>query len=152
MDANFKKCIKFIIDKIEGPVATNDPDDPGGFTIYGLASRYNPGISKDTTREQAEQIYRAKYWTAECRKAEWPLDLVFFDSNINPQNDPELSGSGNQELIGLCGPWEHADPFAYAFKFLVRRAGRYARRSSTKFVRGHVRRCERILDFIESNP
>lgn len=147
MDENFDTCCEFCVKSLEGP-PTDDPTDPGGFTIWGLARKYHPEITRDTTYEQAKKIYRAQYWRPDCNVAPWPVDLVLFDGNINPQNDPRLPGSGNQELISLLGYWEGTDPYQYAFAFLVKRASRYARVSNEKYVRGHVQRCERVLDFI----
>jgi lysozyme family protein len=50
-----------IIDR-EGP-ATNDPNDRGGRTQYGISERTNPEAWADgqVTREEAEAIYRQKY-------------------------------------------------------------------------------------------
>jgi hypothetical protein len=148
MNDNFNKCCDFVVKSLEGP-PTNDPQDLGGFTIWGLASKYNPEVTKDMTYEQAKQIYRAKYWRSDCSRADWPLDLCFFDGHVNPQDDPKLDGSGNVELVKLLGPWESAEPYRYAYAFLLCRAGRYARRSQDKYVRGHIQRMERLLKFIE---
>jgi hypothetical protein len=148
MNENFDRCCEFVVKGLEGK-PTNDPHDPGGFTIWGLASAYNPEVTKDTTYEQAKQIYRAKYWGHDCTRAAWPLDLVFFDSRVNSQNDPNMEGVGNDELVKLLGNWEGRDPYRYAYSFLLCRAGRYARRSQDIYVRGHVRRVERLLRFIE---
>lgn len=148
MNENFDKCCEFTVKTLEGP-PTDDKDDPGGFTIWGLASKHNPEVTRYTTYEQAKQIYRAKYWGSDCSRASWPLDLVFFDSRVNSQNDPNMDGVGNDELVKLLGSWESADPYRYAYAFLLCRAGRYARRSTDKFIRGHVRRVERLLRFVE---
>lgn len=147
-DINFEKCCAFVVKTLEGP-PTDDPADPGGFTVWGLASKYHPGITRDTTYEQARAIYRAEYWRPDCARAPWPLDLCFFDGHVNPQNDPRLDGSGNGELVKILGSWEGVDPYRYAYAFLVLRAGRYARCSSDRFVRGHVQRIERLVKFIE---
>jgi hypothetical protein len=151
MDSNFDRCCDFVVKELESKTAisSNDPNDPGGFTIWGLSSKYNTGISRNTTYEQAKQIYRAKYWRSDCSRAAWPLDLCFFDGNVNPQDDPQLDGAGNGELVKLLGNWESAEPYRYAYAFLILRAGRYARRSSDRFVRGHVQRVERLLKYIE---
>lgn len=148
MNENFDKCCDFVVKTLEGP-PTDDPSDPGGFTIWGLASKYNPEVMRYTTYEQAKQIFRTKYWRSDCSRAAWPLDLCFFDGNVNPQDDPKLDGSGNAELVKLLGPWESADPYRYAYSFLILRTWRYARRSADKYVRGHVQRIGRLLRFIE---
>ena len=147
-DINFDRCCDFVVKGLEGK-PTDDVNDPGGYTIWGLASRYNPEVTRDTTYEQAKQIYRAKYWRSDCSRAAWPLDLCFFDGHVNPQDDPKLDGAGNDELVKLLGDWSAAEPYRYAYAFLILRAGRYARRSSDRFVRGHVQRVERLLKFIE---
>lgn len=44
----------------------NDPDDPGGETIWGVSRRsfpnFNGGNFKDATREQAIELYRTEFW------------------------------------------------------------------------------------------
>lgn len=41
----------------------NDPEDPGGFTKWGVSQRAWPNISvKDLTRPQAEALYYERYW------------------------------------------------------------------------------------------
>lgn len=148
MNENFDRACDFVVRTLEGP-PTMDPRDPGAFTIWGLSSKYNPEVSKNTTYEQAKAIYRAKYWRSDCARAAWPLDLCFFDGHVNPQNDPSMEHVGNDELVKLLGNWEGLDPYRYAYAFLLMRAGRYARRSSSVFVRGHIRRLERLMRFIE---
>lgn len=147
-DSNFDIACTFVVKVLEGP-PTDDPNDPGGFTIWGLSKEYNPEVTRYTTYEQAKQIYRAKYWRSDCSRADWPLDLCFFDGHVNPQDDPKLDGAGNAELVKLLGPWEFRDPYSYAYAFLILRADRYARRSSDLYVRGHVQRIGRLLKFIE---
>ena len=42
---------------------SNDPDDPGGETNWGISTRANPGVDvADLIEEQAIDIYRTKYW------------------------------------------------------------------------------------------
>lgn len=54
--------IPFLIDRIEG-VESNDPDDPGGHTVWGISKRWHPEMYQNgpPTREQAEQFYRDHY-------------------------------------------------------------------------------------------
>lgn len=40
------------------------PNDPGGFTIWGLSKRAHPWISTKTTRKEAEDVYEKVYWRA----------------------------------------------------------------------------------------
>jgi lysozyme family protein len=42
---------------------SNDPNDAGGETKYGIAKRWHPNIDiKNLTLEGAKQIYRLEYW------------------------------------------------------------------------------------------
>lgn len=54
--------------KWEGEQYTNDPDDPGGETKYGISKKAFPNINiKELTLDQAEKIYYSKYWKiAKC--------------------------------------------------------------------------------------
>jgi len=117
------------------------------------------------TYEQAKKIYRAKYWRLDCSRADWPLDLCFFDGFVNPQDDPSVPGVGNDEIVKYLGPWESREPYRYAYAFLIvvtpskmaagssylLRADRYARRSADRYVRGHIRRIGNLLRFIENS-
>ena len=110
---------------------SNDPDDPGGFTIWGLAKKYHPWIDKNTTIEQAKEVYLNKYWIPSgCDDAPFPLDICLFDSAVNPQNDPKIPGAGNKELLSL-NPENWQD-------YQLLRMERYLRCSKEKYVKGHV--------------
>ena len=58
---NFLVAMKFIY-KWEGHYS-NDPDDPGGETKYGISKRAYPNEDiKNLTRERAEVLYKRDYW------------------------------------------------------------------------------------------
>jgi len=69
---------------------TNDPDDPGGETRWGISARANPDVDvADLTEEQAIDIYRTKYWLdvyddiiAEC------IGAKVFDLAVNMGHGP----------------------------------------------------------------
>jgi lysozyme family protein len=70
---------------------TDDPNDPGGLTIWGICKRDWPGIvaslaamTKEDSREAAKAFYLANYWN-QCGldDVETPLDVVLFDAAIN---------------------------------------------------------------------
>ena len=65
-DAIFEKAFMFVL-KWEGGY-TNDPDDPGGETKYGISKRQYPYLDiKHLTLEQAKDIYYKDYWLkAKC--------------------------------------------------------------------------------------
>ena len=81
----FDDCFKFIMKWEGGDKYTNDPDDPGGETKFGISKRSHPGLDiKNLTEEKAKEIYRAEYWgTSGADTAEWPLCLAIFDSAVN---------------------------------------------------------------------
>ncbi len=75
----FQKCIPVIIKNEVGNFPnggyTNDPDDAGGETKWGISKRANPDLDiKNLTREEAEKRYFEKYWK--------PLNLENIE-NIN---------------------------------------------------------------------
>jgi hypothetical protein len=80
---NFDKAFLWTIGAEGKP--TDDPHDPGGFTIWGLAKRYHAAISKDTTIEYAKEVYRKEYWDAiNGDSMPYPLDIAAFDCAVNP--------------------------------------------------------------------
>lgn len=65
MPSDFNVAIKVVLANEGGYV--NNPTDYGGATNFGIsylvAQQYYPGINmRDMTVEQAEEIYRHKYW------------------------------------------------------------------------------------------
>jgi lysozyme family protein len=122
---------------------SNDPDDPGGFTIWGLAKRYHPEIDANTAIEQAEAIYLKEYWIPSgCDDQPFPMDVCLFDSAVNPQNDPKLPGAGNQEILNMNPRnWQ---------EYMIFRMQRYMRVSKDIYVKGHIFRVLRLCDQIKS--
>jgi hypothetical protein len=139
MRENFDKAFKITIG-LEGK-PSDDPRDPGGFTIWGLAKRYHPEIDENTTIEYAKEVYLRQYWIPSgCDSQPFPMDLCLFDSAVNPQNDPKLPGAGNQEILNL-----HPENWQ---EYMIFRMQRYMRVSKSEFVKGHIFRvlklCEQI--------
>lgn len=90
-DPIFCKLIEYIL-LSEGDYS-NDPDDPGGPTKYGIALNYNKEILatmgikdvKGLTYPQAKQIYYVKYWLA-CGANyihDESLAYMHFDTAVN---------------------------------------------------------------------
>ena len=64
---------------------TNNPDDPGGETKFGISKRSYPVVNiRDLTPEQAKAIYKRDFWDV-VRGDDWPYVLSFqlFDAAVN---------------------------------------------------------------------
>lgn len=119
-----------------------DSRDPGGFTIWGLASKYNPEVNPATTLAEAKEIYLKRYWIpAGCDDQPYPMDICLFDSQVNPQNDPKWNLGGNKEIM-LLGPgcWH---------EYLLLRMLRYMRNSKDYYVKGHLFRTLKLYQQIK---
>ncbi|MBC7350415.1 MAG: glycoside hydrolase family 108 protein [Candidatus Aminicenantes bacterium] len=91
--SRFDEVIKIVLG-FEGGYS-NDPDDPGGKTNYGITegtfhAAKQEGIIPymlditELTPEQAMDIYRIKYWEPiKGDKLPPPLDLIVFDTAVN---------------------------------------------------------------------
>ena len=63
---------------------SNDADDPGGATMFGIASASHPDIVFPITWEQAKDIYLLEYWVrGGCDVLAYPLDVLHFDCCVN---------------------------------------------------------------------
>lgn len=61
MNAQFGPAITFVLQHEGG--YSNDPNDPGGETNFGISKRSYPDVDiKNLTREQAIAIYERDYW------------------------------------------------------------------------------------------
>lgn len=82
MKENFDLAFKTTVG-LEGGY-TNDPDDPGGETKFGIAKKYHPNVDiKNLTLEQAKEIYRKEYWNkinGDTLPA--PMDIIGFDRSV----------------------------------------------------------------------
>jgi lysozyme family protein len=76
-------CISVVMTSEGG--YSNDPNDPGGETNYGLSKRAYPSLDiKNLTADQAQFYYNRDYWQPlMCDKYPAPLDLYVFDSGFN---------------------------------------------------------------------
>jgi len=79
---DFGRAFEFI-KKWEGGYS-DDPNDPGGETKFGISKRSYPSLDiKNLTIDQARSIYYRDYWQASgAGNLGWPLSLVVFDSAV----------------------------------------------------------------------
>jgi lysozyme family protein len=83
MILTFEDCVNHVL-RWEGGYS-NDPNDPGGETNFGISKRAYPNLDiKHLTRDQAKQIYFTDYWQAVgADKMPDGLNLLAFDTAVN---------------------------------------------------------------------
>ena len=140
MRENFDKAFQLTIG-LEGAYS-NNKNDPGGETNFGISKRYHPDTDvKNLTPDGAKAIYRQEYWIpAGCDAVPYPLDICLFDSQVNPQNDPKLPGGGNLEIQN-----QHPENWQ---EYMMLRMVRYMKNSKPEFVKGHIFRVLKLFEQI----
>lgn len=81
----FPAALAFVLLKEGGAAVTDDPDDPGGLTKYGICQRSYPHLDiRNLSERQASVIYRADYWTpACCAQVPGTVGIMMFDTAVN---------------------------------------------------------------------
>lgn len=85
MKENFNKAFDLVLGFEGGAEVTDDPNDRGGLTKYGISQRAHPDIDiRALTLADAKRIYKFKYWDAVGGDHLPPdIDLLIFDMAIN---------------------------------------------------------------------
>lgn len=83
-DDNFNRYVDKVIE-FEGGL-TNDPNDLGGLTKYGIAKKYYPNLDiANLTIQQAKDIYYTDYWlSTKSYLVDKHIQFLFFDSCVTP--------------------------------------------------------------------
>jgi hypothetical protein len=137
MKENFDKALKFTLEA-EG-IYSNEPDDPGGETKYGISRNNHPEISQEDwnnfTLDMAKDIYKKSYWDAcNCDNLDYPLDILVFDAAVN-------MGVSNAKKLGTFESLE---------SFILKRIAMYATfKKFDIYGRGWVNRCINLWNFIK---
>ena len=82
--STFERALDFVLEHEGGYV--NDPQDPGGETIYGISRRAHPEAWANgrPTREHAAEIYLKDYWKPlRCDQMTPAVALMLFDTGVN---------------------------------------------------------------------
>lgn len=87
---NFDQAFTGVIG-VEGGYS-NDPNDPGGETKYGISKRAYPDENiPNMTLERAKMLYKRDYWdAAKCDLTPYPLDVLVFDAAVNQGVEPAI--------------------------------------------------------------
>lgn len=102
--SSFRAAFDFIIMNPEiegGGKFTDDPDDAGGKTRYGIAQNFNPDVDVENLDEQgACDWYEANVWKkSSCDKMPYAMGLALFNAVINP--GPGAGPRLFQKALGL---------------------------------------------------
>lgn len=100
MADNFEQAAEFT-KRWEGGYS-NDPDDPGGETNFGLSKRFYPDLDlKNITWDEAKRKYLEIWENNRCGKLSLPMDVVAFDCWFN--HSPKAV---RRFLLNSEGSWE----------------------------------------------
>jgi len=83
---NFDRAFDLTVMRFEGgAVYTNDPNDPGGETKYGISKRAYPNLDiRNLTKEKAKEIFRTDYWNpVGGDEMPYPWDIIVTDAAFN---------------------------------------------------------------------
>jgi lysozyme family protein len=136
---NLEIALKFTL-KWEGGYS-NDPNDPGGETKFGISKRYHQDLDiKNLTLEGAVGIYNTEYWEpCGCAILDLPLAVCVFDTAVNRGVSKAL-----QYLQTTKDPLEYIG---------LRRDGYYAivlkNPSQKKYINGWINRINDLRKYVE---
>lgn len=151
----FQRCVALIMELEGGDRYTNDPQDPGGETKYGISKRAFPQEDiRGLTLERAMGIYRDRYW-GPIRGDRLPpqLALCVFDCAVNQGQGAAIrllqcavrakeDGVMGDKTIHLV---ERMDAKGLLADYMCRRVHRYLLSDDyAQFGKGWVRRLFRI--------
>ena len=149
MKENWEKAINFVLEKEGG--YSNDPQDTGGVTIYGIAKKYHPKEveqmeslwkqgKKDECKEIAKMIYKDEYWDKiNGDSLPYPRDIIMFDIAVN-------MGIGTAFSLAKRAPDNWRD-------YLFERENLYVNYSAKNqcFLMGWIKRCLDLYYLIIKN-
>jgi hypothetical protein len=82
MRENFELAVGFVLNHEGG--YSQDPDDPGGETNFGISKKYHPEIDiKNLTKIEAARIYFNSYWIPTGDLLKFPKDIIYMDMAVN---------------------------------------------------------------------
>lgn len=124
---------------------TNDPDDPGGETKWGISKEFHPDEDiANLTKERALEIYYDEYWNVcGANILDFPDCTAVFDSAVHCGADRARA------WIDWTGPFD-------AQKYLDQRVQYYIERvkkkpAKKKFLAGWMARVTDLRKFLQIN-
>ena len=131
----FNEAVEFVL-RWEGGY-TNDPNDPGGETKYGISKRAYPDIDiKNLTLDEAKDIYYHDYWLkADCDHYLFPANFLMFDTSVN------MGISRANDFFAISENWQD---------YLLNRIDYYKGLPTARYyLRGWVNRVTSLYRFIK---
>jgi len=160
----FQCALEFVFDAEGG--YTNDSNDPGGETNFGIDKRSHPKEDiKNLTKERAAQIYYNDYWLKSCAEHLPKLiAIAYFDSAVNTgikQANRFLQRAVSVNDDGIVGPVTlnavtHAEPKSTANRLIDYRQAFYdgladSRPKLRGFLKGWTNRNTNLKAFLAKN-
>ena len=144
MTDNFDKIMEFVFNH-EG-WKSDDPDDAGGRTVWGIAEKYYPDdvalmwdMTKEDAQEYAKTIYRRDYWNRINGDAlPEKTDAVVMDTCVNMGHIFAEKIKGYDFFTGIIERIKRYTEIAHVG-------------NNIKFLRGWIRRVIDLYYFIKQN-
>jgi lysozyme family protein len=102
---NFPAAVQIVLEE-EG-VFSDQANDPGGQTYYGIARASHLKVPWPPTKDQAIAIYRTEFWDAHrCGEMPWAWALAMFDSYCNQGTATAIWAQSALRVLmdGVIGP------------------------------------------------
>jgi lysozyme family protein len=136
----------------EEGVFSDDPDDKGGKTKFGISQRSFPDVDIDNlTREGAKGIYNEKFWVAPGFNL-IPSDVLAvktFDTGVNM--GPRAAGKLLQRALNDVSPAE--EPLVTDGQIGAKSLARMTRVPEDELLSAYVKRLKkRYGDIVENDP
>ncbi|MBB5210116.1 glycoside hydrolase family 108 protein [Microbulbifer hydrolyticus] len=154
--ANFLEAVEKTIIREGGSKYTNDKDDPGGETKFGISKRAFPDLDiKNLTKPQAEDTYKTYYWDKIFGDQIQSQIIAenYFDTAVNMgavTATKLVQVSLELEVDGIIGPntlaaLNNCDESLFLSKFTISKISRYASicnndRVMSKYLLGWINR------------
>lgn len=104
---NFDEALAFVL--LHEGESSNDPDDTGGLTKFGISSKAHPEVYQSSfDKADALAIYESDYWK-QCKCAQFhpAIGFMLFDCAVNQGPNAAvrmLQRSLNVKADGIIGP------------------------------------------------
>ena len=155
--ADFNTAVTKTLIHEGGSRVTDDPDDSGGLTKYGISQRSYPNLDiRNLTEEQAKDVYKRDYWdkVSGDKITDQQVAENLFDTAVNmgPKTASRLAQIA-LDLVpvdGIIGPnsikaINAAAPETFMAEFTIAKIARYAHicnknKSQKKYLLGWINR------------